>query len=294
MKTSHSRYIDVRGLRYHVRSWGDPQAPKLVLLHGWMDVSASFQFLVDALRHEWCVLAPDWRGFGLTQWDPNGYWFADYLADLDFLLRELSPEAPVNVAGHSMGGNALGLYAGARPHRVKRIALLEGFGLPRTTPDKAPRRFAQWMDDLAKPPSFKSYASVDEVAERLKKNNPKLTDARARFLAPHWARPAAGGGWELASDPRHKMVHPILYRLEEAIACWKLITAPTLWVWGDGQWMRDWFKTGKDNEENELNERRAAIAHLEEERIPEAGHMLHFDAPERLAEILETFFMQEA
>lgn len=295
MKTSKSRFLDVRGLRYHVRSWGEPTAPKLVLLHGWMDVSASFQFLVDALCEKWCVLAPDWRGFGLTQWAPGGcYWFADYLADLDFLLQELSPEEPINVAGHSMGGNALGLYAGVRPHRIKRMALLEGFGLPRTTPEQAPRRYAQWMDELADPPAFKPYASLDEVADKLRKNNPVLSEERARFLAPHWARPRAAGGWELASDPGHKMVHPVLYRLEEAIACWKLITAPTLWVWGDGQWMRKWFKSGRDNEENELNERRAAIAHLEEVRIPDAGHMLHFDAPERLARILEDFFMRPA
>ena len=294
MKPSRSRIIDVRGLRYHVRSWGDPSAPKLVLLHGWMDVSASFQFLVDALRQDWCVLAPDWRGFGMTQWDPNGYWFADYIADLDFLLRELSPDEPVNVAGHSMGGNVLGLYAGARPQRVKRVALLEGFGLPRMTPDKAPKRFAQWLDELADPPNFKPYQSLEEVVERLKKNNPKLSDERARFLAPHWSRETATGRWELAADPRHKLVHPILYRLEEAIACWKLISAPTLWVWGDGQWMRDWFRSSEKDSEGELNERRTAIAHLQEERIPESGHMLHFDTPEKLAQILERFFIQRA
>ena len=294
MKPSRSRFVDVRGLRYHVRTWGDPEATKLVLLHGWMDVSASFQFLVDALRLGWCVLAPDWRGFGMTQWDPNGYWFADYIADLDFLLRELSPDEPVNVAGHSMGGNVLGLYAGARPHRVKRIALLEGFGLPRMTPDKAPKRFTQWMDELANPPNFKPYQSLEAVVERLKKNNPKLSDERARFLAPHWSKQTAPGRWELAADPRHKLVHPVLYRLEEAIACWKLIRAPTLWVWGDGQWMRDWFGGSEKDSEGELNERRAAIAHLKEERIPESGHMLHFDTPEKLAEILERFFIQRA
>ena len=31
-----------------------------------MDVSASFQFVADALRGDWDVYAPDWRGFGLT------------------------------------------------------------------------------------------------------------------------------------------------------------------------------------------------------------------------------------
>ena len=39
-------------------------APKLFLLHGWMDVGASFQFLVDALHGDWHVIAPDLRGFG--------------------------------------------------------------------------------------------------------------------------------------------------------------------------------------------------------------------------------------
>lgn len=292
MKTSQSLFLDVRGLRYHVRTWGEASAPKLMLLHGWMDVSASFQFLVDALQQEWHVMAPDWRGFGLSGWDPNGYWFADYLADIDALLGELSPEAPVNVAGHSMGGNALGLYAGVRPHRVKRVALLEGFGLPRIIPDKAPKRYAQWMDELASPPSFKPYRSLDEVVDRLKKNNPKLTDERARHLAPHWARETSPGCWELAADPRHKMVHPVLYRLEEAIACWKQISAPTLWVWGDGAWMKDWFRRGQDDDEAELRERRAAISDLREERIHDSGHMLHFDAPERLAAILEGFFVR--
>jgi pimeloyl-ACP methyl ester carboxylesterase len=47
MNASRSEFLDIRGLRYHVRRWGRPGAPKLFLLHGWMDVSASFQFVVD-------------------------------------------------------------------------------------------------------------------------------------------------------------------------------------------------------------------------------------------------------
>ena len=29
------------------------------------------------------IIAPDWRGYGRTQWNAQGYWFQDYLADLD-------------------------------------------------------------------------------------------------------------------------------------------------------------------------------------------------------------------
>ena len=114
MRQSESQFFDVRGVRYHVRRWpapaSSPSAPRMVLLHGWMDVSASFQFLVDALRKEWEVLAPDWRGYGLTAWSgADSYWFPDYLADLDFLLERIEPERAVNLVGHSLGGNVAAL-----------------------------------------------------------------------------------------------------------------------------------------------------------------------------------------
>ena len=80
MKPSTSEFHSIRGLRYHVRTWGNARDPRLFLLHGWMDVSASFQFLVDCLQREWHVVAPDWRGFGLSGWAPAGYWFPDYYA----------------------------------------------------------------------------------------------------------------------------------------------------------------------------------------------------------------------
>ena len=88
MRKSESLFLDIRGLRYHVRRWPGTGAPKMVLLHGWMDVSASFQFVVDALRGEWDIYAPDWRGYGLTgRGKSDCYWFPDYIADLDLLLE---------------------------------------------------------------------------------------------------------------------------------------------------------------------------------------------------------------
>jgi pimeloyl-ACP methyl ester carboxylesterase len=206
------------------------------------------------------------------------------------LLQQLSPDAAVNLVGHSMGGNVAGLYAGIRPDRVSNLALLEGFGLPRTAPTAAPKRFEKWFEEIAHPPSFKPYASFEEVEARLMQNNRRLSRERARFLAPHWAKRLDSGEVMLNSDPAHKMVNPVLYRLEEAIACWKRVTAPVLWVWGDGQWMRQWLK---DNPAD-MEERRAAFASLAEHTIPDAGHMLHHDQPERLAQTLEAFLSGRA
>ncbi|MFI4931010.1 MAG: alpha/beta fold hydrolase, partial [Burkholderiales bacterium] len=136
-RPAQSRYLAVRGLRYHVNLWGDPatlarERPLLVWMHGWMDVGASLQFVVDAMRDDRVIAAPDWRGFGRTGVPPgtDSYWFADYPGDLDGLLDALSPGAPVDLAGHSMGGNVVMTYAGSRPERIRRLINMEGFGLP--------------------------------------------------------------------------------------------------------------------------------------------------------------------
>src|ERR1700730_15695902 len=156
MRNSESQFLDIRGLKYHVRRWAQPGAPKMVLLHGWMDVSASFQFLVDALRGKWDVFAPDWRGYGLSAWGKSDcYWFPDYIADLEFLLDEIEPEKPLDLVAHSLGGNVAALYAGIRPERVAKLVNLEGFGLPPTRPEQAPKRYSQWLEELRERPHLR-------------------------------------------------------------------------------------------------------------------------------------------
>jgi pimeloyl-ACP methyl ester carboxylesterase len=286
MKASRSEFHAIRGLRYHVRVWGDPAAPRLFLLHGWMDVSASFQFLVDGFAREWCAIAPDWRGFGATEWAREGYWFPDYYADLEALLDRYEPSAPARLVGHSMGGVIGSVYAGVRPDRVAGLVSLEGLGLARHTPGEAPARYGQWLGQLREAPGFRPYRTFDEVAARLRKSNPRLTGERAAFLARHWAKQLDTGEVVLASDPRHKIVNPYLFRIEEAIACWRRVTAPVLLVSGK---QSEAASRMKDTPE-QLAERRSAFRNRREIVLEDAGHMMHHDQPERLARIIEEFF----
>jgi len=135
----NSEILDIRGLACHLQRWPGQGGPLCILLHGWMDAGATFQFLVDALPPSWEVIAPDWRGYGQSAWSPGGYYFPEYLADLDALLNVLSPEIPVWLVGHSMGGNVASLYAGIRPERVSRLVSLEGLGLPPSQASQAPQ-----------------------------------------------------------------------------------------------------------------------------------------------------------
>jgi pimeloyl-ACP methyl ester carboxylesterase len=277
--------MQVRGLRYHVRLWGDADAPKLFLLHGWMDVSASFQFLVDALRGEWRVIAPDWRGFGLSEWaHSDSYWFPDYIADLETILLNYQAQAPVNLLGHSLGGNIASLYAGIRPERIARLINLEGFGLPLSSPDGAPARYAKWLDQIIKRPRLKPYADFAELAQRLLNQNARLTRAKADFLARHWGT-QQGSEVVLASDPGHKLVNATLYRLEEAMACWRRVTAPVLWIGGADSFVIKGF----GDRPADYAARTACFARLTEHIVEDAGHMVHHDQPEVLARLIEEF-----
>lgn len=297
-RLSRTEFVPVRNLRYHVRLWGEPSPGRtpLVLMHGWMDVGASWQFVVDALAQDHWVIAPDWRGFGLTGGGGvDNFWFPDYLADLDALLDHYAPDAPVHLVGHSMGGNVVMHYAGVRPERIRRLINLEGFGLPATEPDTAPARYAKWIDQLkqlhAGQMDLKTYPAADGVARRLMKTNPRLTPDKAQWLATHWAREGAGPdgapAWAILGEPAHKVMGAQNYRLDEVLALYRAIRAPLLAVEASDDSLSTWWKGQYTLAQ--YHERLQSVADARVARVDDAGHMLHHDQPERVAALIEQF-----
>lgn len=293
-RPSRGEFVRIRCLDYHVRVWGQPQAGEapLVMVHGWMDVAASYQFMVDAFAQDRYIIAPDWRGYGLTESGPvDNYWFADYLADLDFLLDHYAGDRAVDLIGHSMGGNIAMLYAGVRPERIRRLVNLEGFGMPVTKPSQAPGRYAKWMDELKKlhagEMDLKAYDDVQGVARRLMKTNARLGQHKAQWLAQHWARANTQGKWEILGSAAHKVSNAQLYRVDEVLEVYQRITAPTLAVEASDNSLNQWFD-GKFTLE-QYHQRLKKVANVRIERIEDAGHMMHHDQPEHLARLIEAF-----
>ena len=298
LRPSTSTFVSLRGCRYHLLQWGhaDSSEPPLVLAHGWMDVGASWQFMVDALSdafvQERRIIAFDWRGYGLTESPPtDSYWFPDYLGDLDALLDILSPGQPIDLVGHSMGGNVVMMYAGVRPDRIRKLINLEGFGMATTRPAQAPGRLGQWLDELRQHREgaidLKPYVDAAAVADRLVKTNPRLARDKAEWLARHWARPDAQGQWRILGDAAHKIINPYLYRVEEAQEIFKRIDAPVLAVEASDDSLTQWWK-GKYTLE-EYHQRLQAVPQHTVARIEDAGHMLHHDQPLELAQTIEAF-----
>ncbi len=298
-KTSYVETVSLRGHQHALRHWGDPSAPIVLMLHGWMDVGASFQFLVDALKHDWHVIAPDQRGYGHTEWTreaASGYWFADYVADLEAVIDHTSPQAPVHLVGHSLGGNVCSIYAGIRPERVRKLVSLDGFGIPSGSASKAAHAYRKWLDAIKAPPALSTYASLDAVADRLQKNNPRLPRDRAHWLAAQWSQVQDDGRWHLRADPAHKLPFPSVYRLEEVISIWNEVTAPTLWIGASESEAKQWNGYTDDTTVPASREghvfgsfasRLAAFRSIDFKVIKGAGHMLHHDAPDEVAALVE-------
>ena len=277
--------LAIRGLRFQLYRWRGESPQPFVFVHGWGDTGETFQFVVDHLAPQHTVVAFDARGFGRSEWPQDGFWFPDYLADLDAVLDSVSPDAPVDLLGHSMGGNVAMLYAGVRPQRVRRLINLEGFGLQPGDAGKAPNRYREWLDEVRRGTSFSTYESFEQFAEVLARRNPHTPAAHLEFISRSWGRRRDDGRVELRCDPRHKRVNPVLYQRDQAEACWREIIAPVLFLIGGRS---DVAKRLTD--EAVASQFQSQFRSITMQMLADAGHMMHHEQPAQVAELIEQFF----
>lgn len=258
--------------------------PLTVFLHGFLDTGETWQFLVDEWPGTPPFLALDWRGFGASPDTGEPYWFPQYYAELDELLEQVSPAAPVNLVGHSMGGNVAMAYAGLRPERVAAVASLDGHGLPRTTSADAVTTYQRWLAQLrGAAPSFGTYPSLEAFAQVLAKRHPRLRSDRLAFIARAWSR-AVADGVTLAMDPFHKLANPVNYRRDEMEACWAAIAAPLLVMLAEQGEFRGSLGTDGD-----LEALRRAFSRGQVVELPGVSHLLHHQRPAAVAAWLAAF-----
>lgn len=275
---------DVRLAVWH---WGDPASPPIVLVHGWGDSGATFAAVAASLAQDFFLVAPDLRGFGESPATPGGYWFPDYLKDLDACLDAMTRARPITLVGHSMGGNVCGLYAGIRPARVASLVLLEGFGLPATTPAEAPDRYRRWLDQHHQPPALRDFVDEAALFRHLQRLAPTAPEAVLRQVLPRWAVRLPDGAYRLRMDPAHKGVHAVMYRREEAAACWQATTAPVTLVAGSASDYLARFR-GFDPLADCARYYPGSARHT----LEGAGHMLHWEQPAAVAALIRTAAMR--
>lgn len=286
---SRTENINVRGFSYCIRHWGSSDAPTVFFLHGRMDSSATFQFVVDALRKSWHIIAPDWRGYGASQWLSRPYWFHEYYADLDCLLQHYSADKPARVVGHSMGANIASMYAGVRPERIAQLVMLDFLGLKPEKDADAPAAMGSWLAALQEQPQMRAYPDYESLARRLSLANPRLDGKKAAFLARATSRIRPDGKIEMACDPWHKVPSPTPYRAEDAKATWRKIEAPVLMLVADQGYVHQRF----GNDHDEYRSRIESFSNVQVATISDSGHNVQHDQPEQIASALEEFLVRD-
>jgi pimeloyl-ACP methyl ester carboxylesterase len=277
-----SRYYQSQGLRLHFADWGNPSAPPLILVHGGLDHSRSWDHLAQALRVDFHVVAPDLRGHGDSGWATgSSYSLADHVYDLTRLVKSENFEN-VTLVGHSMGGMVSLTYAGAFPKAVSRLVVLDGVtNFPARRVKAADVRIADWAGDLDKFAQRKihRYASVADGAERILHRNPRLTRAQAIYLATHGLKQNADGSYSWKFDPYLRARAPYRLSLEDHVGLWSRIACPTLLVSASESFLPDPETAGvlKHFENAELA------------KVADAGHWLQHDKPAEVLGLIESF-----
>jgi pimeloyl-ACP methyl ester carboxylesterase len=248
-----------------------------------MDAAASFDLVAPKLAAAGLrVLAPDLRGFGESDRVTGGgyYHFPDYIADVDRFTLEHAPE-PLFVVGHSMGGTIATLFAGAKPERVKRLAILEGVG-PLDNPDEtAPLRLRKWLDELEALPTSPPITEEDAL-RRLIAAHPRVPRDVLASRIPHLASRTDDGRLVWRYDPLHRTTSPMPFFAKVYAAFAARVACPVLYVTGGALGWRVPDEAA----------RVAAFAHANVIRvdIPQAGHMMHWTAADEVAGALVEFF----
>ena len=204
LNAPYARDYHSQGLRLHFTDWGNPSAPPLILVHGGLDHSRSWDHLAQALRETFHVVAPDLRGHGESDWaSGSSYSLADHVYDLACLVKSAGFDK-VTIVGHSMGGMVSMTYAGAFPEKVSRLVVLDGVtNFPARTIKPVDVRIAEWVGDLDRLAQRKihRYPSVADGAERVLARNPRLTREQAVHLATHGLKRNEDGTYSWKFDP---------------------------------------------------------------------------------------------
>lgn len=277
-----SRYFQSQGLKLHFTDWGNAQAPPLLLVHGGLDHSRSWDHLAQALAADFHVVAPDLRGHGDSGWATgSSYSLADHVYDLTNLVKA-EGFGKVAIVGHSMGGMVSLTYAGAFPERVSKLVVLDGVtNFPARRPKPADVRISDWAGDLDKLAQRKihRYPTVTDGAERIIGRNPRLTRAQAVHLATHGMKRNDDGSFSWKYDPYLRARAPYRLSLDDNIELWSRIACPTLLVAASESFLPD----------PEKAKVMSHFKHAELAKIAGAGHWLQHDRPDEVLGLIQRF-----
>lgn len=280
--------IDNAGVSLATYEWGDPTHPAVLLAHGGFDFAATFDLLAPLLADGgWRVVAWDHRGHGDSDHAMLYSWDAD-TRDAVAIMDHVSPE-PMPVVGHSKGGGLMLHLAEVAPWRITRMVNLDGVPSNRKAPDIADHErtkmlaaeLAAWLDHRRRAAELiRKPGTLDDLAQRRQKMNPRLSLEFLRYLAAVGAR-HDDDGWRWTIDPSLRFGGFGPFRPEWSLNRLAGVAVPLLGVLGTIEEPMGWGTNAATVEP--FLPPNARIVELD------AGHFLHIERPTEIAELVLEF-----
>jgi pimeloyl-ACP methyl ester carboxylesterase len=280
------RRVDSNGLSIAVHEWGDEAAPPLLLAHGGMDFARTFDVFAPLLADAgWRVVSWDHRGHGDSEHAALYSWESD-LRDAVLVFDSVGP-GPFPVVAHSKGGSLLLQLADAQPHRVSHLVNIDGLPSRRSFPDVSDHQrtklmaqeITSWLDHRrALVDAQRRPGTIDELAERRGRMNPRLDRGWLRYLVTVGAREDADG-WRWKIDPTLRFGGFGPWRPEWSMMRLPDIGVPVLAILGTEADPLGWGTQPED-----------VLSHLPPggrlEVLEGAGHFIHIEQPHEVAALV--------
>lgn len=283
------RWVDCYGVGIRVHEWGPPDAPPLMLAHGGFDFARTYDVFAPMLADGgWRVVSWDHRGHGDSEHADLYSWDAD-VRDAVKVLDSTTFE-PVPMVGHSKGGNMLLQLAEIVPHRLTHLVNIDGMPSPRRHPDveghervrELQATIDDWLKHRRRIPGFERRpGTLDELAERRGRMNPRLSHEWLRYLVTVGARRDADG-WRWKIDPALRFGGFGPWRHAWSISRLSLVPVPLLGVLGAQPEMMGWGTRPEQVDPYLPSGGRVVI-------FDEAGHFVHIEKPREVADLVLDF-----
>ncbi|MCW8408429.1 alpha/beta hydrolase [Legionella sp. PATHC035] len=274
--------LAIPGFSIACKTWGTPDKPTILALHGWLDNANSFAPLAPYLENDFHFVAVDLPGHGHSSHLPKGchYHFFDGIFIVIELIKALKLDK-VHLLGHSMGACLASLVGGVVPERFLSLCLIEGLGPfshPAETACLQLREYAHFLvqnkkkskgydhiNSAALARAFKGYVSLD-IAKILCERS--LIEKRGKFYWRH--------------DQRLLERSPLRMTEPQILSCLQEITAKTYLLLSSNGFAFD---------TEIINTRIKTVKNLTLKKM-DGGHHIHMEQPEVISKLLADFIIQ--
>lgn len=273
--------LSISGLTIACKTWGNPQHPPIVALHGWLDNANSFDFLAQYLQQDYYFIAVDLPGHGHSSHLPLSinYHFIDGIFIVIQIIKALKFNK-VHLLGHSMGACLGSLVAGVAPERLFSLSLIEGLG-PFSSPEEtACKQLSKYSDFLTqkaikKPKGYPQFDSA-ALARAIKGY---VSFDIAKLLCERGVR-EDNGVYYWRHDRRLLEPSPLRMTELQILSCLKNIKAKACLIWAS---------KGFSFDSELMQERIKSVQNLKIEHL-DGGHHIHMEKPEVVSKLLAELY----